>query len=254
MVKEVINQPHSRATGLCRELVERPQVARQSPGGDTHKTPLGGVVCLLRIVKTGGNSMKLLHVYTDGQPGDTCAKKGGQSLRLGDGQCAGAKRCRYYQGMGPFVTIKCTHPEAHCLHVQQPAQDLPKPDQAADIGGEPVYQTYRALKKRYPDTILLLRLGDFYEAFNEDARVVAEVCDLVLTSRLLRGKDQTRVAMAGVPHFAVENYVARLIEASHKVGLCERVGEPVTVTSPAPVQEAATPSSEPASPAQLSLF
>ena len=207
--------------------------------------------------------MKLLHVYTDGQLGDTCPKKGGQPLRLGDGQCASAKRCRHYQGVGPFVTIKCTHPEAHCVHAQQPAQDLPKPDQATDTGEEPFYQTYLTLKKQYPDTILLLRLGDFYEAFDEDARVVAEVCDVVLTSRMVRDKDQARVAMAGGPHFSVEKYVARLIEAGHKVGLCERVGEPVMVTSPAParapepvapIQEAATPWSEPTSPAQLSLF
>ena len=162
--------------------------------------------------------MKLLHVYTDGQPGDACPKKGGQPLRLGDGQCAGESRCRYYQGMGPFVTIKCAHPEAQCAHVEpQPVQESTTPGEPA---GGPILSAWQTLKKQYPDVILLLRLGDFYGAFEEDARVMAQACDVVLTSRMLGKK---RVVMAGVPAYAIERYVAGLIKAGHRVGICEQI-------------------------------
>lgn len=52
---------------------------------------------------------RVLHVWTAGVEGDACPKKGGQPLRLGDGQCAGKKRCRRYLGLGPFVTIRCAY-------------------------------------------------------------------------------------------------------------------------------------------------
>lgn len=55
---------------------------------------------------------KALRVWTNGVPGDTCPKRGGQPLKLGDGQCAGEKRCKYFLGIGYFVTKKCAHPAA----------------------------------------------------------------------------------------------------------------------------------------------
>jgi DNA mismatch repair protein MutS len=82
---------------------------------------------------------------------------------------------------------------------------------------------YAQIKARFPDTILFFRLGDFYETFEEDAHVAAEVLDIVLTSREM-GKG-TRVPMAGIPHHAAENYISRLIAAGHKVAVCEQVGE-----------------------------
>ena len=88
----------------------------------------------------------------------------------------------------------------------------------------PMRSQYLRIKRDYPNTILLFRLGDFYETFDDDARIVAQVCDIVLTSRPV-GKDQ-RVPLAGVPHHAVEGYIARLIEAGHKVAIVEQVAEP----------------------------
>ena len=82
---------------------------------------------------------------------------------------------------------------------------------------------YLELKKQYPDAILFFRLGDFYETFDEDARIVAEVCDIVLTSRPITA-DQ-RVPLAGVPWHSVETHIARLIQAGYKVAICEQVGE-----------------------------
>ncbi|MDF1513605.1 MAG: DNA mismatch repair protein MutS [Anaerolineae bacterium] len=88
----------------------------------------------------------------------------------------------------------------------------------------PLRQQYLDLKAKYPDTILFFRLGDFYETFDHDAEIASRELDLVLTSRPV-SKGQ-RVPMAGVPHHAVEGYIARLIEKGYRVALAEQVGEP----------------------------
>ncbi|MFZ1465343.1 MAG: DNA mismatch repair protein MutS, partial [Anaerolineae bacterium] len=72
-------------------------------------------------------------------------------------------------------------------------------------------------------TILFFRLGDFYETFDDDAKIVASVCDVVLTSRPV-GADM-RVPLAGVPWHSVDGYVARLIQAGYKVAIAEQQGE-----------------------------
>jgi DNA mismatch repair protein MutS len=87
----------------------------------------------------------------------------------------------------------------------------------------PMRKQYLRIKKQFPETIVLFRLGDFYETFDEDARVVAQVCDIVLTSRPV-GKDQ-RVPLAGVPYHSVEGYIAKLIQAGYKVAIVEQIGE-----------------------------
>ena len=88
----------------------------------------------------------------------------------------------------------------------------------------PMRRQYLQLKSQHPDCILLFRLGDFYEAFDHDAEIVAEVCDVVLTSRPV-GNNQ-RVPLAGVPYHSVEGYLAKLVEAGHKVAIAEQVSEP----------------------------
>ncbi len=90
----------------------------------------------------------------------------------------------------------------------------------------PMRKQYLEIKKRYPDAIVLFRLGDFYETFDEDAKLVSQVCDIILTSRPVSGKQ--RVPMAGVPHHAVDSYIAKLINAGHKVAIVDQMsGEPV---------------------------
>jgi len=103
----------------------------------------------------------------------------------------------------------------------------------------PIRRQYLELKRQYPDAILLFRLGDFYEAFDEDAEVVARELDLVLTSRPV-GKGQ-RVPMAGIPHHAVEPYLARLVERGYRVAIAEQVGEPVNGLMPRRVVRVVTP-------------
>jgi DNA mismatch repair protein MutS len=90
----------------------------------------------------------------------------------------------------------------------------------------PIRQQYLRIKKQYPDTIVFFRLGDFYETFDDDAKTVANVCNIVLTSREM-GSD-ARVPLAGVPYHAVETYLARLINAGYKVAIVEQTSnEPI---------------------------
>jgi DNA mismatch repair protein MutS len=98
----------------------------------------------------------------------------------------------------------------------------------------PIRKQYLDLKRQYPDTILLFRLGDFYETFDADAELVARELDIVLTSRPV-GKGQ-RVPLAGVPHHAVESYVARLIEKGYRVAIAEQMADPATVKGIVPRQ------------------
>jgi len=87
----------------------------------------------------------------------------------------------------------------------------------------PIRQQYLDIKRRYPDTILFFRLGDFYETFDQDAETTSRELDIVLTSRnVAKG---VRVPMAGIPYHAVDNYLARLIEKGYHVAICEQVGE-----------------------------
>jgi DNA mismatch repair protein MutS len=85
-------------------------------------------------------------------------------------------------------------------------------------------QYYRE-KKKYPDAILLFRIGDFYETFNDDAVTVARDLNITLTSRQ---KDDAgnKIPLAGVPHHALEAYLSRLIKAGHKVAICDQVEDP----------------------------
>jgi DNA mismatch repair protein MutS len=88
----------------------------------------------------------------------------------------------------------------------------------------PMLSQYRAIKREHQDVILLYRLGDFYEMFGDDAKVAAEVLDLVLTSREV-GKGR-RIARCGIPYHAADRYLARLLTAGHKAAICEQVEDP----------------------------
>lgn len=88
----------------------------------------------------------------------------------------------------------------------------------------PLRRQYLQIKQRFPDVILFFRLGDFYETFEDDAKIASSVLDIVLTSREM-GKG-VRVPLAGIPYHAAEGYIARLIAAGHKVAVCEQIGDP----------------------------
>jgi DNA mismatch repair protein MutS len=81
-----------------------------------------------------------------------------------------------------------------------------------------ILETYKQVKQAHPDKIVLMRVGDFVEALDGDARTIAKTLDIVLVSRKFGDK---RVPMAGFPYFAAEAYIKRLVEAGHKVALAE---------------------------------
>ncbi len=84
----------------------------------------------------------------------------------------------------------------------------------------PIRRQYLTIKAKHKDAILLFRLGDFYEAFDEDARLLARELDIALTSKPM-GKDM-RVPLAGIPHFVLEKHLATLISRGHRVAICEQ--------------------------------
>ena len=90
----------------------------------------------------------------------------------------------------------------------------------------PMMQQYLEMKARNPDTILFFRLGDFYEMFNEDAKLVSRELDLTLTTRDRNKPPEERTPMCGVPYHSCESYIARLIAKGYKVAICEQTEDP----------------------------
>ncbi|MFC1916952.1 DNA mismatch repair protein MutS [Chloroflexota bacterium] len=88
----------------------------------------------------------------------------------------------------------------------------------------PIRQQYLRIKRKYPQAIVFFRLGDFYETFDEDARIASRELEIVLTSREM-GKGN-KVPMAGIPYHALDNYLAKLINRGYKVAICEQVTKP----------------------------
>ncbi len=89
----------------------------------------------------------------------------------------------------------------------------------------PLMEQYYREKLQYPDTLLLFRVGDFYETFAEDAVVVARDLNITLTSRQ-KDDEGNKIPLAGVPYHALEVYLAKLIRAGHKVAICDQVEDP----------------------------
>lgn len=87
----------------------------------------------------------------------------------------------------------------------------------------PLMRQYFDMKAQYPDAILLYRVGDFYETFAEDAKLVSEILGIVLTKRNNGGSD---IALAGFPHHSMDLYLPRLVKAGYRVAVCEQLEKP----------------------------
>src|SRR5437762_9716225 len=81
----------------------------------------------------------------------------------------------------------------------------------------PMMQQYREAKERHPGVLLFFRNGDFYELFEEDAELGSRLLGITLTKR------DKEIPMAGVPHHALDRYLARLLQAGHRVAICEQL-------------------------------
>ncbi|MFH1026575.1 MAG: DNA mismatch repair protein MutS, partial [Pseudomonadota bacterium] len=88
----------------------------------------------------------------------------------------------------------------------------------------PMMRQYLEIKSGYPDAILFFRMGDFYEMFLDDALVASRLLDIALTSRNKGSGDE--IPFCGIPFHSAAPYVAKLIEAGHKVAICEQVEDP----------------------------
>ncbi|MBV5327738.1 MAG: DNA mismatch repair protein MutS [Chlorobium sp.] len=88
----------------------------------------------------------------------------------------------------------------------------------------PMMRQYLDVKERYPDYLLLFRVGDFYETFFDDAKEVSSALNIVLTRR--SNGSSSEVPMAGFPHHASEGYIARLVKKGYKVAVCDQVEDP----------------------------
>lgn len=86
----------------------------------------------------------------------------------------------------------------------------------------PMLDQYTSMKREYPDTILLFRLGDFYEGFEDDAKILSKVLGITLTGR---GASENRKPMAGIPYHALNQYLPKLIKAGYKVAIAEQMEE-----------------------------
>ena len=90
----------------------------------------------------------------------------------------------------------------------------------------PMQKQYQEIKERNQDCILFFRLGDFYEMFNEDAKLAARELDLTLTTRDRSKPKEEQTPMCGVPFHSVDSYIARLVQKGYKVAICEQMTDP----------------------------
>jgi DNA mismatch repair protein MutS len=90
----------------------------------------------------------------------------------------------------------------------------------------PLMRQYNQIKERHPDTVLLFRLGDFYETFGDDAVIAARSCGITLTKR--NNGSAGEMPLAGFPHHQLDNYLPKLVAAGYRVAVCEQLEDPKT--------------------------
>lgn len=91
----------------------------------------------------------------------------------------------------------------------------------------PLMQQHRAIKQKYPDAVLLFRVGDFYETFGEDAIIASKVLGITLTKR--NNGAAASSELAGFPHHALDTYLHKLVKAGYRVAICDQLEDPKTV-------------------------
>ncbi len=88
----------------------------------------------------------------------------------------------------------------------------------------PLMQQHRAIKQKYPDAILLFRVGDFYETFGQDAIISSQVLGITLTKR--NNGAAASSELAGFPHHALDTYLHKLVKAGYRVAICDQLEDP----------------------------
>src|SRR5215216_6603727 len=88
----------------------------------------------------------------------------------------------------------------------------------------PMMQQHRAIKHKYPDAVLLFRVGDFYETFGQDAVIASQVLGITLTKR--NNGAAASLDLAGFPHHALDTYLHKLVKAGYRVAICDQLEDP----------------------------
>ena len=88
----------------------------------------------------------------------------------------------------------------------------------------PLMKQYNTIKAKYPDALLLFRVGDFYETFGEDAIKAAGILGIVLTKRA--NGAAAYIELAGFPHHSLDSYLPKLVRAGHRVAICDQLEDP----------------------------
>mgnify|MGYP000422938349 CR=1 FL=1 len=88
----------------------------------------------------------------------------------------------------------------------------------------PLMKQYNLIKSKYPDTLLLFRVGDFYETFGKDAIVASNVLGIILTAR---NNGSSKIELAGFPHHSIGNYLPKLVKSGYRVAVCDQLEAPV---------------------------
>ncbi|MEL6412992.1 MAG: DNA mismatch repair protein MutS, partial [Bacteroidota bacterium] len=110
--------------------------------------------------------------------------------------------------------------------MQYRSKPLRRPKSSTKHTETPLMQQYNQVKAKYAGALLLFRVGDFYEAFGEDAIKASKALDITLTKRA-NGK-AAEVALAGFPHHALDAYLPKLVKAGHRVAICDQLEDPQT--------------------------
>src|SRR6476620_5862748 len=91
----------------------------------------------------------------------------------------------------------------------------------------PLMQQHKAIKAKYPDAVLLFRVGDFYETFGQDAIIASQVLGITLTRRNNGGSSDSE--LAGFPYHALDTYLHKLVKAGYRVAICDQLEDPKSV-------------------------
>jgi DNA mismatch repair protein MutS len=114
-----------------------------------------------------------------------------------------------------------------CRHGNAQKCEQPEPTIMAKAAGDtPLMQQHNAIKARYPDAILLFRVGDFYETFGQDAVITSQVLGITLTKR--NNGNASSSELAGFPHHAMDTYLHKLVKAGYRVAICDQLEDPKT--------------------------
>ena len=93
----------------------------------------------------------------------------------------------------------------------------------------PLMKQYNDIKSKYPDALLLFRVGDFYETFGRDAIIASKILEIILTNR---ANGSSKIELAGFPHHALDNYLPKLVRAGYRVAICDQLEDPKKTKKP----------------------